>query len=439
MATVFLAVTATACSSSAAVAPPSTFASTSPWLGTFTAAALPPPVNTLSAVDCVGASRCWAVGSTVGGAGAPNGAAVIATTDGGASWKAQVIPPVAGYLSGIACTDDTHCTAVGQSSQSSTGLAVIITTIDGGTVWAPVAVPAGVDDLTAITCRHDGRCMAVGTAAAGPVALFSTSSGTSWAQAGPLPAGLTGPTAISCTDDQNCWVTGHSVTDLNHVAGSLALSTDGGVSWATVAIPAGIGDLNGISCLIGPATGSGAFPTTTTTTTTAPASSSTATPAAGAPTSSSTASSTTTTAPTTTSTTTPAASPPTTAPPVGVPGIRCTAVGTTAGTLIGSRIGHGLLLSTANGGATWTSASVTTSAASLADVSCPAIGTCIAAGSAVASVTQAGLALVSGADSSPWRDASTVAFPEPLTAVSCVSDSHCVVVGESIIEYLVGG
>ena len=412
MATVFLAVTATACSSSAAVAPPSTFASTSPWLGTFTAAALPPPVNTLSAVDCVGASRCWAVGSTVGGAGAPNGAAVIATTDGGASWKAQVIPPVAGYLSGIACTDDTHCTAVGQSSQSSTGLAVIITTIDGGTVWAPVAVPAGVGDLTAITCRHDGRCMAVGTGAAGPVALVSTSSGTSWAQAGPLPAGLTGPTAISCTDDQNCWVTGHSVTDLNHVAGSLALSTDGGVSWATVAIPAGIGDLNGISCLIGPATGSGAFPTTTTTTTTTPASSSTATPAA---------------------------SPPTTAPPVGVPGIRCTAVGTTAGTLIGSRIGHGLLLSTANGGATWTSASVTTSAASLADVSCPAIGTCIAAGSAVASVTQAGLALVSGADSSPWRDASTVAFPEPLTAVSCVSDSHCVVVGESIIEYLVGG
>ena len=61
--TVLVVVTVTAC---AAVSSPggaptaSTFGADSPWLGPFTPAALPALVNSLTALDCVSASLCWA-------------------------------------------------------------------------------------------------------------------------------------------------------------------------------------------------------------------------------------------------------------------------------------------------------------------------------------------------------------------------------------------
>jgi hypothetical protein len=110
-----------------AQAPPSTLAPGSPWLGIFTDVALPVPVNSVTAVACATASSCWAVGSTVGDDGAPNGAAIIATTDGGAHWVNQAAPGTVSYLSGISCSDRHHCTAVGQTAS---GLAAIVTTAD---------------------------------------------------------------------------------------------------------------------------------------------------------------------------------------------------------------------------------------------------------------------------------------------------------------------
>ena len=417
--------------------PPPTFVANSPWLGSFVTVALPAPVNTLSGLDCVSAKRCWAVGSTVGGAGAGNAAALIATTNGGATWVAEAIPPTVGYLSGIACTDSSHCTAVGQAAGPTGTQAVAIMTLDGGTRWGPVVIPPGVVDLTAITCEHDGRCMAVGNTVLGSVALVSMSSGATWTEGGSLPAGMSGATAVSCTDDGSCWVTGHTVTDLNHVSGILALSTDAGASWATVTIPTGAGNLTGLSCLTGPPTGIGAFPSppTTTTTTTTPLPATTATTTAhppgstGAPATTTSTSTTTTVAPPTT----------TTVPPVGVPGVRCTVVGTTAATLDAARVGHGLMFTTDNGGATWSSQPLDAGSASLNDVSCAAVGACVAVGSSVATVPQAGVVLVSGSRSSPWKRPAWVGLPQPLTAVSCVSVTHCVAVGESILVHLVGG
>ena len=69
------------------------------------------------------------------------------------------------------------------------------------------------------------------------------------------------------------------------------------------------------------------------------------------------------------------------------PGVRCTVVGTTANTLDAARAGHGLIFTTANGGATWSSQTVTAMSASLNGVSCTAIGTCVTVGSSVATST----------------------------------------------------
>jgi hypothetical protein len=385
---------------------------------------LPAPVNSLTDVACPTPTRCWATGSTVGGAGAPNGAAVIATINGGATWTPQVIPATVGYLSGIACSNRLRCVAVGQAALTSNGQAAVITTVDGGTTWAPAPTPPGILDLTAVSCRGDLRCMAIGTSGGGTVALVSATAGSTWVQQGALPPNTSGATDISCTGDNDCWVTAHAAVNADNLVGTVAVTTNGGTTWSAVTTPPGLGYLNGIACLTGPTAGSGALPTTTapTPTTAAPT---TGTPAA--------------TASTTTATTTAAASTTTTLPAVGVAGAHCTVVGTTATTLDGTRAGHGLVLTTDNGGARWTSQPVSPVAASLAEVSCPAIGTCAAVGSSVASTPQAGVVLLTGSSGRPWTSPSVLGSPQPLTGVSCASDAHCVVVGEAISEHLVGG
>jgi hypothetical protein len=437
MAVVAMVTTACTSSPSGSTATPSTIAAGSPWTGTFTSVDLPAPVNSLSALDCATAKACWAVGSTVGDAGAPNGATVIASVDGGAKWTSQVVPGTVGYLSGISCSDRRRCTAVGQTSA---GQAAIIATADGGSTWALETAPAGILDITTVSCRADDACVAIGSTSGGLVSLGSTSPATGWVQQAALPATISGATDLSCSDATDCWVTGFSSVDVDHASGVVVLTTDGGATWSTVVTPTGIGYLSGVSCLPGSPTANGALPTTPTTTTpttTTPTTVATATTTTAPSASGATTSSTpTTTAPApTTAVTTP---PPSTTPVVGVAGGNCTVVGTTATTLSGSRTGHGLVLTTANGGATWTSQSITASAASLRDVSCPAIGSCVAVGSSVATSAQAGLLILTGPADHPWRHPANLGLPQPVLAVSCVSRSHCVVVGQSISEYLNG-
>lgn len=425
------AITASACSTttpSGSVTTSSGFGAGSRWLGSFTPAALPALVNSVARVDCLDAKLCWAVGSTLGSAGAPNGAAIIATVDGGARWVSQVVPPTVGSLSGISCSDQRDCTAVGQASQPTDGQAVIVTTVDGGTVWTAEPVPAGIVDLTAVTCRSDHRCVAIGSTTGGTVALGSPTAGAGWTQLGALPAGVVGATAVSCSDDLSCWVTAYTAVDLDHVTGAVATTDDGGSTWSTVATPAGLGYLNGVDCLRGTATGSGALPTTSTVTTPTPASSGGT--AAPGTTSTSVAATTTSVAATTTSVGTPV---------VGAAGVRCVVVGTTANILNGTRTGRGVLLTTDNGGAAWSSQTVSATSASLTDVSCTAIGSCVAVGDSAATAGPAGVVLLSGSPTDPWRRPAVATAPLPLTGVSCVSTAHCVVVGESFSEHLAGG
>ena len=52
----------------------------------------PAGIQSLRDVDCPSASRCWAVGTTLGTARSPASAAVLTTTTGGATWTVQPIP-----------------------------------------------------------------------------------------------------------------------------------------------------------------------------------------------------------------------------------------------------------------------------------------------------------------------------------------------------------
>ena len=114
-------------------------------------------------------------------------------------------------------------------------------------------------------------------------------------------------------------------------------------------------------------------------------------------------------------------------------------MGTSAATVTGTRTGHGVVLTTTNGGTTWSPQPVAPGAATLMGVSCTAVNSCVAAGSAVALEPQAGVVVLTGSSGHPWKKAAEVVAPQALTAVSCTSTSQCVIVGESISERLVGG
>jgi photosystem II stability/assembly factor-like uncharacterized protein len=122
-----------------------------------------------------------------------------------------------------------------------------------------------------------------------------------------------------------------------------------------------------------------------------------------------------------------------------VAGADCVVVGTTGTTLDGTRAGHGVLLDTANGGATWSSPPVPASAAGFTGISCTAPGSCVVVGTTPASSPAAGLIVLSGQSGGPWQRPAVVPSAQSLTAVSCLSDSSCVVVGEAISEHLAGG
>ena len=110
-------------------------------------------MQSLREVACATARRCWAVGSNSATSSGSSGPALVATTDGGATWTVQPIPPTVGYLAGVACASSRSCTAVGQVGQNGVGPGAVLTTIDGGSAWVLQAVPAGTTDVTAVQCR----------------------------------------------------------------------------------------------------------------------------------------------------------------------------------------------------------------------------------------------------------------------------------------------
>ncbi len=382
----------------------STIASGSPWRGALATDTLPAPVHDLQAVSCASAARCWAIGSTLGSGGGPNGAAVVATTDGGAVWSLEAIPSSVGFLSDISCGDVHHCDAAGQSGQTGTGPGVVIDTADGGATWVIQTIPPGTTEVDGVACRSDLRCVAIARAGGPPETMVSDRAGAPFVAAGALPVGVTTATALACTSDRDCWATVNTTGSAGST-GSVVATSDGAASWSHLPTPAGIGELNGIDCDRRPTSGPGPTPTTARS---APGSAggTTTTTSAGA----------------------------------GVAGVGCVAVGSTSNSVNAARTGRGVVITTTDGGAAWSIAPVASLPADLLSVSCA--GPCVAVGTSAVPAPLEGTVLLtpgSGTTATAWHRAAVVPVALPLAGVSCVSLSACVAVGESITARLEGG
>ncbi len=197
------------------------------------APAAPATLTGVTAVSCVSASRCWA------GAYDASGSAIIATADGGATWKVEYATTRFDDIAGIDCTSAGHCLAIGYAAEDSS--AAFLETTDGGEIWSTHAAPKSLALAEAISCANGLDCWAVGLAGNRfDAAVAHTADGGSVWTPESIPAlqtAMASPFGISCASSTVCLVTGEA-----------ALTTaNGGKTWTRHAVPGGV-PLGPVTC-----------------------------------------------------------------------------------------------------------------------------------------------------------------------------------------------
>ena len=211
-----------------------------------------PPQGSLNSVSCTAASACMAVGNYINssGTGVP-----VAERRNGTSWtmQAPANPGGSGVLSGVSCTAANACTAVG-NYLNSTGTEVTLAERWNGSNWTIQTTPnpAGATRslLSGVSCTADGTCTAVGSyflnGSGTGQTLAEQWHGSSWQiETTPTPSGGGGLARVSCSAASAC-------TALGQASGTTVLYRWNGKSWSSqaIAIPAGATStqLYGLSC-----------------------------------------------------------------------------------------------------------------------------------------------------------------------------------------------
>ena len=176
---------------------------------------------------------------------------IVATTDGGLSWKAQhVAGGTTPQLSGVSCPTPTECMAVGSNGavaarerrgRDDHGRRRHVVARNGArrTHWrSPAWRAPAPSDCTAIV--SDGTAT---------WSAHSADFGLSWQQEGELPSQFLAGNDLTCVPGGSCLVAGYVPTSNGHGEGAVALSADGGQTWSLATVPPGVGLLQSAACL----------------------------------------------------------------------------------------------------------------------------------------------------------------------------------------------
>jgi photosystem II stability/assembly factor-like uncharacterized protein len=201
-------------------------------------------------VSCATVKRCWAVGIAGPNPPATGATVIVATTNGGSSWKAQ---HVAGgstpQLSGVSCPTSTQCTAVGSNGASLPGSGVVVATRDAGTTWSDTAAPTNALAVTSVQCASPSDCTVIVSDGTLTWSAHSADFGQTWQQEGDLPSLFLAGNDLSCSAGGSCLVAGYVPTSNGHGEGAVSVSADGGQTWSLATVPAGLGILQSTVCL----------------------------------------------------------------------------------------------------------------------------------------------------------------------------------------------
>jgi photosystem II stability/assembly factor-like uncharacterized protein len=207
----------------------------------WTSGTVPPPIEDITGLACWSSSDCLAVGSTENALQPVDTEGVAITTSNyGTSWAVGATPAGLSKISAVTCVSAADCIAVGTSGQSSPG---IDTSSDGGTSWTPATISGDTADMSALSgvaCSGSNACMAYGF----DMLLLSTDAGQTWAPAS-LPDNIE-IDDVACPASSFCLGVGGNSRSLVPAVYS---TTDGGAQWSPQSAPGAAGtSLGGIDC-----------------------------------------------------------------------------------------------------------------------------------------------------------------------------------------------
>jgi photosystem II stability/assembly factor-like uncharacterized protein len=101
--------------------------------------------------------------------------------------------------------------------------------------------------MLSVQCASVSDCTAIVNTGSVLAAAHTADFGQSWQTEGNLPGGFLAEGDLSCHAG-TCLVAGYVPTTAGHGQGAVALSTDGGQTWALATVPAGVGVLQSVAC-----------------------------------------------------------------------------------------------------------------------------------------------------------------------------------------------
>jgi len=217
-------------------------------------------------ISCPSTSVCFAVGQTVSGQ-----TTLQTSTDGGGMWSSLTGAIGGASLNAISCPDVGHCLAVGGNDDGDA-----IETTDGGSSWAPVAIPSSGYGFSSVWCLDDQHCWVaegISSSSDNPVGnqvLRTTDGGATWSSSSviaptvPDSSGV-GLTSITCPTVTVCTAVGDEIQEMGSplpvpvISGVIATSSDGGRTWSAQTSPDdfmyAVGCLTSANCVTGSAGG----------------------------------------------------------------------------------------------------------------------------------------------------------------------------------------
>jgi photosystem II stability/assembly factor-like uncharacterized protein len=304
-------------------------------------------------------------------------------------------------LTGVSCFASI-CNIVGSTNPSG-GAAVVARSTNGGDTWRAQKTSTAVEILNGVSCVSKTSCKAVGETKKGaPVIVASPITGVFWPSETP-PAADGDLLSIVCISTTFCWAGGYSA---GFASGAIAETADGGATWSPDSVPGGptgVQEVTGVTCKGSPtihcfATGNwanyGQSPYLMRSTSTVKT--------------------------WTDVTTLPK--------PTGVPGTLegASCLTAKACVFVGNDADY-FVLTTTNGGSTFTKKVVPSGVTGLMGVSCVSTSDCTAVGSAS---DGAAAILRSTNGGATWSSQTAPTGTGSLNSVSCASATHCVAVGQ---------
>jgi hypothetical protein len=196
--------------------------------------------DTLFGISCPSTHACMTVGSAYYLKSRRQ--TILTETWNGQQWQVRSAPVINApdsSLSAVSCVSATSCMAVG-ASQPRSGSQPIVEQWDG-TRWRAEQIPGPTKGVTlsAVSCSGARACVAVGlnTASGNARPLAESWNGKNWqVQAVPLPQGIRGGMfeGVSCTSSRACMATG---SDFDHPNGPTLAERWNGKTWRVEPTP----------------------------------------------------------------------------------------------------------------------------------------------------------------------------------------------------------